>query len=616
MNKLKKIIFYDKYGEGDKGLYRLHWTLNLTALALWGLGLGLVALYFASASNHYWRALLGSYFGSFSLLLLNLLPVIVLTFALYAVFNRVWAAVLGSSLIVLGLSWVSFYKLLLRNDPLLAADLFLAHEAANMTSNYSLDIKTSVVVCAFAAICGTLFAAFYFRARIKGVKTRLLVAGLCFAACLGCASLAGSDDVYDKTANFETTSWFLSPWSDRDQYISRGFVYPFMHSVKTAVERPPKGYTPAGAAESLSGYEDGAIPQDKRVNIIAVMLEAYNDFSAFGTLEFSEDPYDYFHKLQKESVSGRLVTNIFAGGTVDTERAFITGYPTLSDYRAAVPSYAWYMAGQGYNVEGGHPGYEWFYNRRNINRYLGFEQYYFYEDRYDMGIGAIMLDGAFFDDILTLYQKNKKTGNPYFNFSVTYQNHGPYADSQLYSEEEYVKNQGYSDKAYTILNNYFWGINLTDKAIENLIESLRFDDQPTIVVLFGDHNPWLGDGSYVYEEIGIDLSRQTEESYLDYFGTPYIIWGNDRAKEVTGNAFTGAGREISPCFLLNEVFDLCGYKGSAYMQLASDTCDAVSVINPTGIYVEKGQLTDTLSPQGREAVSRLLNAEYYQKKQR
>ena len=93
---------------------------------------------------------------------------------------------------------------------------------------------------------------------------------------------------------------------------------PFIHSAKTAVEKAPDGYDKGESAAYLASFEDSYIPEDKKVNIIAIMLEAYNDFSKFGTLEFGTDPYEYFHSLQSESLHGELVPNIFAGGTIDT----------------------------------------------------------------------------------------------------------------------------------------------------------------------------------------------------------------------------------------------------------------------------------------------------------
>jgi phosphoglycerol transferase MdoB-like AlkP superfamily enzyme len=68
------------------------------------------------------------------------------------------------------------------------------------------------------------------------------------------------------------------------------------------------------------------------------MLEAFADFEDMGVV-LRADPYPNLRRLAAEGVSGRLVTNIFAGGTVDTERAFLTGVNELTEFRADAGSY-------------------------------------------------------------------------------------------------------------------------------------------------------------------------------------------------------------------------------------------------------------------------------------
>ena len=93
--------------------------------------------------------------------------------------------------------------------------------------------------------------------------------------------------------------------------------------------------------------------------------------------------YDLYHQLEAESYTGDLLTNIFAGGTVDSERCFLTGNYQLKNFRAPANSHLWYLRDQGYTVEGSHPYYQWFYNRQNINQYLGFERFRYLEGDYE-----------------------------------------------------------------------------------------------------------------------------------------------------------------------------------------------------------------------------------------
>jgi hypothetical protein len=57
-------------------------------------------------------------------------------------------------------------------------------------------------------------------------------------------------DLYNKTENLA----LISQWSATGQYVSRGFIYPFLYSVKNAKEAPPDGYSKGEAAAIMSEY--------------------------------------------------------------------------------------------------------------------------------------------------------------------------------------------------------------------------------------------------------------------------------------------------------------------------------------------------------------------------
>ena len=149
-------------------------------------------------------------------------------------------------------------------------------------------------------------------------------------------------------------------------------------------------------------------------------------------------------------------------------------------------------------------------------------------------------------------------GIPYFNLSVTYQNHGPYSTEQLYDTSYVIKQEDYTDDEYNILNNYLSGIKNTGEELEKLIEEIESLDEPCVLVAFGDHKPWLGEGNSVYEMLGIDLDVSTLEGFYNYYATPYIMYANDAAKQITGNQFVGEGADLAPNYLMNELFEKLG----------------------------------------------------------
>lgn len=345
------------------------------------------------------------------------------------------------------------------------------------------------------------------------------------------------------------------------------------------------------------------------------MCEAFNDFSQFDSLTFADDIYAPLYELEAKSYSGHLITNIFGGGTVDTEWCFLTGFSSYRIFRTNTNSYVRYFNEQGYYTEGGHPSYEWFYNRVNVNQYLGFDDYYFYENRFETEDGSMMGDDLFFADMQKRYEEFRaESDQPYFSFNVTYQNHGPYSDMEAFYDHDYVVNNGYSETAIHIMNNYFAGIENTVQNICTAADYLDSLDEPAILIVFGDHNPWMGDASYVYDEIGIDLDFSSDEGFYNYYETPYLIYANDAAKKTLENEFVGQGDDISPCFLMNELFTNAGWSGNEFMKLSGEMKTITPLLHASGLFIQNDILTNSLNEADAAFYNDYRNAQYYWRK--
>ncbi len=604
----------------------LRWFLSIAYLVVWAAAVGMVALYFAARMFGF--ELLRSYLQSPLILLLNLLPGLLLALLLLGITNRVWPAVLGSGALIIAGGVAQFFKLQTRSEPLIADDLRYITEAANISSRYEIRFNTTMLLCAAAVAAATVVALLFLKARFRRTWPRLAYLAAVLAACAGCYfGLIRSDALYQETENLvevyskalTNTAYMMNEWNDRDQFCGRGFWYPFLRSIgDLGAERPPD-YSAKEAEALLARYDGADIPDGRKVNVLAVMLEAYADFSVFPQLEFPEDPYATFHALQREGISGWLDCNIFAGGTIDTERCFLSGSPDMYNYRRSADSFVRWLSSQGYRTEFCHPGFNWFYNRENVAEYLGFDRSYFAESYFPiLGAGDIILDEDLFPMLLDLYRAGTADGSPYFNMCVTYQNHGPYASDFYYEPGHPRVRADVGPESDCILNNYFWGIARTDAALKAFTDELRGDPEPVVLVLFGDHKPWLGDNSSVYEELGIDLRYWDAASELEYCRTPWLIWANDAAKAALGGEWTGDGGEFSPCYLMLRLFDACGWTGDAYMQALREAYPEVDMLSPRlKHYRSRGHLTgyiDHLPEDVQETIAELRIMSYYRMK--
>jgi len=583
-------------------------TFNYAMLALAGICVGLVSLLLGATVfglNMFW-----TYFSSPMVILLNLLPPILLIFLVYFISGRAWIAFTFPSLLILTVSVTHFFKVQLRGDPFILSDILLVREVNKVIAPYTLVMNWKIYFAIFAFVCGVAFSVFILKYKPKKAKLRAISSLVIIAL-----SAALYTTVYTNTKIYADTkgSFSVHEWSTTHTYIAKGFVYPFIHSIKDTLTdisgATPDWYDAQEAALMLGSFGEPTIPADKKVNIIAITLEAYCDLSLLSALDFESEVYEPLHALEEESFSGTLTTNTYGGGTTDAERLFLTGNTRFTNFSSPTNSYVHYLRSQGYHTEGFHAGDMWFYDRRPINAYLGFDNYYFLEDFDDSN----RYDWFFFPTVASLY-KERDAKNPYFSYNLSYQNHGPYDSSKTHEPYLIAKN-GLSDESFNILNNYLIGIRDTTSRLASFIDTLRADSDPVVVVVFGDHMPWLGNLSSVYLELGINIDRNTQDGYLNYYSTPYFIWANNPAKTMLGNDFNGNGGSFSPCFLMGELFRLCSWEGEGYMQALRELQTRVDIINaPFGTFREYGVMTGTLSPDSQEAYQRLLGMEIYRRK--
>lgn len=604
----------EKTGAAMRWAHRVWAFLWLTAF---GLGIGLLSLYLTA--NSYAgidaQALWASYMKLPLLVVMNLLLPLLVVYLGFFLFARPWAAYLLSAVPFLGLALASYYKIQLRGDPVLASDLRLIRTAGGIMGNYTFEL-TEPVKLVIAGFAGMLILSLVLLRRER-MSQRGRLAGLMVMLALTLASyfeLYTSADIYEKTAN----NSLINPWSEVEIYLSRGTTYPFLYSVKDMFPNAPSGYRESEATGTLAEYEDTDIPEEQKITFVGIMLEAFSDLTDFPVLD--EVPaihkiYEPLHELEERSVSGRLLTNIFAGGTVDTEWGYLTGYSEHEEFRSPVNTYVRYFKSQGYDALYRHPGYSWFYNRSNVNEYLGFDECVFN----DTGFGDLISisdalyhsDKVLVDYLLNDIDSRTAEDDPLFLFSVSYQNHGPYPSETYWEEYVTPEMTGWSMESCCVINNYLAGIRSTVNEMCRMTEELEKRDEPVVFVFFGDHKPWMGNGNSVYTEMGINMDVSTLDGFYNYYATPYVIYANEAARELFGSDFAEPGGDFSPCFLMAKVFDECGWEGPGFMQLQREMREVSPLMSSNGWRMQNGQLTMELDGTAEDENERYLRAQYY-----
>lgn len=572
--------------------------LTLIALLFASLFLGLLSLSFATLYVVWPR--ISSYFAFPALLALNLLPAVFLVFFLYFLSNSAWFSYLLSSVVILGGTFANFFKVVLRDECVVFEDLADLGAAVGIAGQYEISLSMPFYLAIFLdlLVCALLF--FFCRGKLPGWKQRTAGAVLSLGLITGAFFLwYGDENLYRSFSNDR----YFNQWKPTEHYASRGFLYPFLHSAAQAIPHPPEGYSRQRADELLAEYPDRDL--DTKVNFVAIMLESFSELD----VNFVRDPYGPWKDLKAESYAGLLLSDTMGGGTVNAERAFLTGFSFPQPaYRGESHSFVRYFKSQGYEAEGLHPGHDWFYNRKSINKNLGFDRYFFSEnlfsERTDLEYAG---DDVFFPAVREKYLEGKR---PYFSFSVSYQNHSPYDDTALTWGTEYVARDGLTDAAYYTVNNYLGGIADTAERVSDFVDSFRDDREPVVLILFGDHRPTLGPSNGYYEQLGLSQDRRTGEGFANTYAVPYLIWANDAAKTALGRALSGTGPTLSPCYLLPQALDVCGLTGPGWAMALSEASGDLPLRHSTGVFWSEDGPTENLSEAQKKLLENLSFMEY------
>ena len=440
---------------------------------------------------------------------------------------------------------------IIRNgNSILPSEIAAARTAMNVASGYSLEIPDSMKLLIFGMVvcCGiSLYAARSIRKRLP-VKARIL---------LGCVLIAFSIGGYH---NMDLTKGYynvqLDFWYLANSYHTYGAPMTFLSLCQGARVQEPSGYRKDYVAEIYQEYKtekDGANAENKKENrkptVIAIMNESLSDLDVIRPFEATPDYLSFWHSFEEPIRKGNLLVPVYGGGTCNTEFEFLTGmsmgnlprvgYPYQQYSLKRVSSLAREFKNHGYDTVAIHPGEAASWNRKNALLNLGFDKFYSLDDFQNQEyIRYYVSDRSCYDKIIEEFEKKEREQ---FIFAVTIQNHGSY-DYLLFPEEEQVQLEG-DLNGYSDAKEYMSLVQKSDEALAEFIAYLKTVQEPVILCVFGDHQPFLNDEFYeaLYGKSLNDLSdEERERKYI----TPYLIWANydtgmEQSREDTSANFLG-----------------------------------------------------------------------------
>lgn len=560
---------------------------------------------------------------------LNALPLGIFMLLLFHVTSRLWVSFALGGGLFLALQLINRFKIQLREEPLTLPDFMLGTEAVKAVDISALPIGRLEVAC---CIIWVLISAFLFvfvkSGKIHWSVKAIGVVILAFLSAFSFFSLYKDVKLYN---SFKIQG---SIYSRVNQFKSRGFVYSFLVRAGSYKSVKPDGYAKDEAKKILDGYSKMPTAADavKRPHVIAVMGEAFYDIDRIKGLEFNEgfDPLANFKRITGESYAGRVVTEVYGGGTANTEFSFLTGHslalmpdmgsPYTSYLRKDTFSLARVLEKAGYATLAFHPGDSWFYNRVNVYEFFGFDNIFF---KNAMDLKKVKYTHGYISDRDTaefvigklIAHMAEKPRTPLFEFVVNIDNHGPYSKDSLGHPEMLKQPAAMDPAAYNILNNYINGLSRCDQALGYLADSLDEIDEPVVLVYFADHLPYLGENYLAYKALGFNIGQTGDlEAYLNQYETPWFIWCNRAARNQSAglglSEKTGAVQEISINYLGVELLKYIGINGGEYFNYLSGLEKTIPVIS-NRFYKFNGLFTEKLPDKEKQLIVQYRKLQYY-----
>ena len=503
-------------------------------------------------------------------LIAELVIIALINLIVWLIFQRRRWALLIPAVVLFILGVADYYVMLFKQVPILPSDLMSLGTAAAVSANYTYRVGDKVLV-ALACVYGVAWITSCARCWGNSGKRSKIAINLVGAVALSAAMVLGLTQI-----DFvNDLGIIVRAWCPVLDYESNGFIPAFTAGVQTIPVREPDGYSTSKADSLIESYAaeydagEGASEgrklaeaqwSEKQPNVIVVMDETFSDFSIFDNLHDDYTGPEFFNSVDDYLMRGTMYVSAFGGGTCNTEFEFLTGcsmnylgmsvYPYSVYNLAGVSALPQQFADLGYGTSAMHPNLASNWNRDIVYPEFGFQQFLDIESFRDAEtIRGYATDTATYKEALSIVENND---SPQFIFDVTMQNHGGYATGEIPEQMQVNYDpSGVANTQNAELNEYLSLINQSDIQLEEFLETLRNLDEPTIVIFWGDHQPYFG-GQY-------NDAYYTDESEIDHtqrlWQTKYLVWAN---YDVAGADRIDSEQDLSVNYLASTVLEAVG----------------------------------------------------------
>lgn len=581
--KLKLDKFFSRLKSKDPELYKKIFILILVPILIY-----LYCQYFCN----------GKIFFEPKRMLLNFMFIYFLITFFYSFAGKLKFGLVVTALLTGIIGIINHFITAFRGTPLVPWDLFSLNVALTVLPTFKFTVtKQAVIGFILFVITLIILAKVKLQSFANGKVKKLYRVSACisivvFVICFYLTNLIAWFDLNEN-------------WDPKEEYHNNGLVASIFKQSRNLIIHKPEGYDVESLTNLAETIEVPIIKNEENQempNVIVIMNESFADLTVVGDFKTNTEYLSYFNSLKENTIKGNLHVSIFGATTPNSEWEVLTSNSMAFVPKRTVP-YQQYVLRKSYSLASIfkeldysttaiHCYYPQGYNRNLAYPRLGFDKFYSMYELKDLTyIREYPDDISTYKNIIDIYEN--KGDKKMFNFTLTMQNHGSYTD------ENFANTVIAEDGQYPKLNQYLSLIKIADESLKELLTYFEKQEEHTIIVMFGDHQPYVEDEFYNemlsqnYEDI--TSKEAVENKYI----TPFMIWANYDINEEEYADVT----DISTNYLSSLILDVANIQKTPYLQFLDELREDIPIItgngymDKTGIYhefSEENEYTDLI----------------------
>lgn len=561
---------------------------------------------------------------------------IILQVFFYILFRSVKPGAVISIVCAWFIGFANYLVMQFRGNYIMFGDLTVVRTALSVADNYKLKLDHYFYISLLVALAGIVIVLLLRNVRSEKKqtgKTRAITTAVGEAVMVtGVIVLFITGALYGGI--------FGVAWDYNTNVTYNGYIPYFMSNANSVNSITLKNYS---ADKAKKAVDSGAVSYDKTAakqthvgvkdskgkyvepNIIIIQNEAFSDLAVTADIKTNIDYMPYIRSLTKNTQKGYMNMSITGGPTANSEfetlmrctMAFMPygSVPFTQYLKSKVPSMIETLKAQKteYKTIGFHPYYSSGYTRKSVYELLGFDGTLFYDKTSQLRgkekIRGMVSDSQDYKDVEKMYET--KGDSPLFVFNVTIQNHGGYTkNTYKFREPVRVTNFDAADS----INTYLSLIKESDNAFKELTEYFEKQDEPTIIFMYGDHQPSF-DSSAKSQLESHPAYKSSDLQTLSKYYVPYVMWANydiDEKDDMNSGGTSGSFGKLSLEYVPSLIFENAGLRLTDYDKYLLDLHSDVPALTALGYWTKDGTKysLDDKSSSGYKAVEAYRQVQY------